>query len=85
MGLSFPHLIHFTLKYLLKIKFNIFPKREKNSYYKKLNVCTEPKVMHVFNSFDQLRMVKNVMLKCKASDMLFITSKCRMHTLTSLP
>jgi len=71
--------------YLLKIKFNIFSKRYKNSYYKKLNVSTEPKVMHVLKSFDQLQMVKNVLLKCKASDMLFITSQSRVYSLTSLP
>lgn len=36
--------------------------------------------IHVFNSFDQLWKVSNVVLKCKASDMLFINSQCRVHT-----
>jgi hypothetical protein len=63
--------MHCILPYaLLKIRFHIFPKRGKNSYYKKLNVFIDPKVMQGFNSFYQLWMVKTVVLKCKASDML---------------
>jgi len=70
--------------HLLKIKFHIFPKRDKNSYYKKLS-AQNLRLCMFLTALTNYGWLKNVVLKCKASDMLFITSQCRVHTVTSLP